>query len=210
MSHANPSISHASSQAARRAGPAVDLRPADRVRVGMIAFLISEAAFFSTLVVAYITYMHQTTTGPTPEEVLKLPLAVGGTICLLASSLTVHMAAGALRGARMGTFYFTLAVTIVLGALFLFLTAVEWRELIFEHHLTISRNLFGTTYFTLVGFHAAHVTVGVILLSAMFGLARLRKVSPANHDPFEVVSWYWHFVDTVWIVVFTVVYVVGR
>jgi cytochrome c oxidase subunit 3 len=210
MSHAGLSSSHTSTSAARRAGPAVDLRPADRVRVGMIAFLISEAAFFSTLVVAYITYMHQTTSGPTPEEVLKLPLAVGGTICLLTSSMTVHLAAGALRGARMGAYYSTLFATIVLGALFLFLTAVEWRELIFEHHLTISRNLFGTTYFTLVGFHAAHVTVGVLLLSVMFGLARFGKVSQANHDPFEVVSWYWHFVDTVWIVVFTVVYIVGR
>jgi cytochrome c oxidase subunit 3/cytochrome o ubiquinol oxidase subunit 3 len=210
MSHASLSSSHDSSQAARRAGPALDLRPQDRVRVGMIAFLISEAAFFSTLVVAYITYMHQPTDGPTPAEVLRLPLAVGGTVCLLVSSVTVHLAAGALRGARMGQFYFTLLVTIVLGALFLYLTGVEWRELIYEHHLTISRNLFGTTYFTLVGFHAAHVTVGVILLSVMFGLARFGKVSQANHDPFEVVSWYWHFVDTVWIVVFMVVYVVGR
>jgi cytochrome c oxidase subunit 3 len=210
MSHGSLSSSHGSTAAARRAGPAVDLRPADRVRVGMIAFLISEAAFFSTLIVAYITYMHQTTTGPTPEEVLKLPLAIGGTICLLASSLTVHVAASALRGARIGTFYFTLFVTIVLGALFLLLTAIEWRELIYEHHLTISRNLFGTTYFTLVGFHGAHVTVGVILLAVMFGMARFGRISSANHDPFEVVSWYWHFVDTVWIVVFTVVYVVGR
>jgi len=210
MSQSIQSPASAAPDTRHGAGLRADLGPADRVRVGMITFLISEAAFFSTLLMAYIMYMGQPMPGPTPAEVLKLPLAVAGTICLLLSSVTVHMAAGALRGARMGAFYLTLAVTIALGAAFLVLTAMEWRELIFEHRLTISRNLFGTTYFTLVGFHAIHVTVGVILLTVMFALAKARQVTQANHDPFEVVSWYWHFVDTVWIAVFTLVYLVGR
>ncbi len=110
----------------------------------------------------------------------------------------------------MQDYYRWLAATIVLGIAFLVGTAAEWRELIFEDGLTISTNLFGTTYFTLVGFHALHVTGGVILLSLMFALAVRHHVSRQHHVGFEVVSWYWHFVDSVWIVVFTVVYLIGR
>ena len=89
-------------------------------------------------------------------------------------------------------------------------TAYEWHELIDRHHLTISRNLFGTTYYTLVGFHALHVTVGVIVMLIVLGLALGRQVTSANRAGVELVSWYWHFVDGVWVVVFTVVYLVGR
>jgi cytochrome c oxidase subunit III len=89
-------------------------------------------------------------------------------------------------------------------------TALEWRELIGTWGLTMSRNLFGTTYFTLVGFHALHVTIGVIVMSVVLGLARRRHITARNQESVEAVSWYWHFVDGVWVVVFTLVYVVGR
>jgi cytochrome c oxidase subunit 3/cytochrome o ubiquinol oxidase subunit 3 len=177
---------------------------------GMAAFLLSEVAFFSTLIVAYLTFMGKDTVGPTPREALSLGLVVCTTFCLLSSSGTIHVAEKALgRGEQMG-FCLWLAATICLGAVFLGGTAYEWRELIERHHLTISRNMFGTTYYTLVGFHAFHVTVGVIVMLVVLSLALRRQVTVQNRGGVELVGWYWHFVDVVWVVVFTVVYVIGR
>ncbi|MBI2825448.1 MAG: heme-copper oxidase subunit III [Planctomycetia bacterium] len=193
-----------------RHAPTFELGAAHSAQVGMVCFLCSEVAFFGTLVVAYITYIGQSTAGPTPAEALSIPLAVANTICLVASSFTAHLAGTAMHRGGLGGFRGWLAATIALGALFLAGTAVEWRSLIFEHGLTIGRNLFGTTYYTLVGFHAAHVTVGVLLLSLMFCLSATAALSRLRTGGFEIVSWYWHFVDTVWIVVFAVVYVFGR
>ena len=102
------------------------------------------------------------------------------------------------------------AAGVAFGAAFLGGTAYEWQELISRHHLTISRNLFGTTYYTLVGLHALHVTGGVTIMAIVLGLALGRQVTSANRAGVGLVSWYWHFVDGVWVVVFTVVYVVGR
>jgi cytochrome c oxidase subunit III len=180
---------------------------------GMIAFLISEAAFFSTLVMVYIVFIGADSRdggrgGPTPE-VLSLGLVVGTTICLLSSSATIHLAERALRQGGEAGFRLWWTITIVLGLLFLAGTAYEWRELIAKG-LTIQRNLFGTTYYTLVGFHGAHVTVGVIVMLIVLGLALCRQVTARTPHGVELVSWYWHFVDGVWVVVFTVVYLVGR
>jgi cytochrome c oxidase subunit 3/cytochrome o ubiquinol oxidase subunit 3 len=182
----------------------------DPHKVGMLTFLLSEVAFFSTLIVAYVCYLGEDRVGPTPAQVLSLPLVIGTTICLLSSSFTVHLAELALRRGSQGIFCVWWAVTIVLGIVFLGGTAYEWYELIFHHGLTIGRNLFGTTYYTLVGFHAAHVTVGVLIMLILLGLALRRQVTAANQVGIEVTSWYWHFVDAVWVVVFTVVYLVGR
>jgi cytochrome c oxidase subunit 3/cytochrome o ubiquinol oxidase subunit 3 len=101
-------------------------------------------------------------------------------------------------------------LTIILGGLFLYGTGREWHRLIYEKGLTISTNLFGTTYYSLVGLHALHVTVGLVMLSIvlMFGLAG--RVGPDQSARVGVLSLYWHFVDSVWVVVFTVVYIVGR
>ncbi len=110
---------------------------------------------------------------------------------------------------RRGTFLGFWGLTILLGVTFLSCTAKEWSELIGHYGLTISRNLFGSSYFTLVGFHAAHVTVGLIVMSIVFALAWRRKISPENTIGVQVVSWYWHFVDAVWVVVFSLVYLIG-
>jgi len=177
---------------------------------GMIAFLASEVAFFSTLIVAYITFLGKDTVGPTPREALSLPLVVGTTFCLLASSATIHRAERMLRRETSEGFLLWWSATIALGVVFLAGTAYEWRELIVRHHLTISRNLFGTTYYTLVGFHGLHVTAGVTVMLIFLGLALRRQVSGGNPLGVELVSWYWHFVDGVWVAVFTVVYLVGR
>jgi cytochrome c oxidase subunit 3/cytochrome o ubiquinol oxidase subunit 3 len=180
----------------------------------MIAFLVSEAAFFSTLVMVYIVFLGADAQpggrgGPTPAEVLSLELVIGTTICLLASSATIHFAERALRRGGETGFRLWWMATIALGIVFLAGTAYEWRELI-RNGLTVQRNLFGTTYYTLVGFHGVHVTAGVIVMLIMLGLALWRQVTPENPHGVELVSWYWHFVDGVWLVVFTVVYLVGR
>ena len=113
-------------------------------------------------------------------------------------------------GAALGGFRLWWALTILLGVIFLAGTAYEWRELIEEKHLTIGRNLFGTTYYTLVGFHAFHVSAGVVALLIVLGLAFRGQVRAGHALGVELVSWYWHFVDGVWIVVFVVVYLLGR
>lgn len=178
-------------------------------RVGMLAFLLSEAAFFSTLIVTYAYFLGKSSSGPTPAEVLSLPLALGSTACLLASSATIHLADRAHRRGRRGFLLFW-GLTIVLGVLFLAATAHEWHGLIYEHGLTLSRNLFGTTFFTLVGFHALHVTAGVVLMLVILALVATGRLAGGNGLGVELVTWYWHFVDGVWVVVFTLVYLIGR
>jgi cytochrome c oxidase subunit 3/cytochrome o ubiquinol oxidase subunit 3 len=177
---------------------------------GMAAFLLSDVALFGTLIAAYVSFLGKDQVGPTPAEALSLPLVLGTTACLLSSSGTIHLAERALRRGSPAGFSRWWAATIVLGLLFLAGTAYEWYGLIVHHHLTISRNLFGTTYYTLVGFHATHVSIGVILMVVVFDLASRRQVTAANGLTVELTAWYWHFVDGVWVVVFTVVYLIGR
>ena len=179
-----------------------------RGKVAMASLIIAESAIFTIFVVAYLFYIGKSLTGPTPGEVLETPIFF--TICLLSSSLTVHFASRALERNNRGVFLGLWSLTILLGGLFLFGTGLEWHRLIYEHGLTISTNLFGTTYYPLVGLHAFHVTAGLIMLSIVliFGLAG--RVGADQFSRIDVLALYWHFVDAVWIVVFTVVYIVGR
>ena len=177
-------------------------------KVGMACLILAESAIFTIFVVAYLFYVGKSLSGPTPREVLETPIFY--TVCLLSSSLTVHFAGKLLERGRRGAFLLLWVLTIVLGALFLYGTGQEWHRLIYEHGLTISTNVFGTTYYSLVGLHAFHVTAGLIMLSIVlfFGLAG--RVGPEQSARVDVLSLYWHFVDAVWVVVFTVVYVLGR
>jgi cytochrome c oxidase subunit III len=179
-----------------------------RGKVAMACLIIAESAIFTIFVVAYLFYLGKSRTGPTPREVLETPIFY--TICLLSSSLTIHFASRFLERGKRGRFLGLWFVTIALGGLFLYGTSQEWHRLIYEHGLTISTNLFGTTYYSLVGLHATHVTVGLILLGvvSLFGLAG--RVGPEQSARVDVLSMYWHFVDAVWVVVFTVVYILGR
>ena len=179
-----------------------------RGTVGMACLIIAEAAIFLIFVVAYIFYIGKSLTGPTPAQVLELPIF--GTVCLLSSSFTVHMAVAALRKANRRSCTLWLAATVLLGGIFLGTTAQEWYHLIHDWGLTIQTNLFGTTYYSLVGLHASHVVVGLILLALTLGFSLAGQVSEHHAEKLEVLSLYWHFVDAVWVVVFTVVYVVGR
>jgi cytochrome c oxidase subunit 3/cytochrome o ubiquinol oxidase subunit 3 len=179
-----------------------------RGRVGMFALIAAESAIFVIFVVAYIFYIGKSLTGPMPKDVLKVPVLY--TICLLSSSLTIHMAVKAVRRGKIAGFRNWWFGTIALGATFLFGTAREWYRLIYEAGLTISTNLFGTTYYSLVGLHGFHVTVGLILLAVVGAFTVPGKVTREHTYRLDVLSLYWHFVDAVWVVVFTVVYVVGR
>lgn len=174
----------------------------------MLGLIAAESAIFTIFVVAYLFYVGKSLTGPTPREVLSVPIFY--TICLLSSSLTVHMAVRALRRGRAGGFKTWWFATIALGAAFLYGTATEWHRLIYNEGLTISTNLFGTTYYSLVGLHGFHVVVGLTALSIVMAFALLGKVGREHADRVDVLSLYWHFVDGVWVVVFTVVYLIGR
>ena len=182
--------------------------PPYRGKVAMACLIIAESAIFTIFVVAYLFYLGKSLTGPTPREVLETPIFF--TICLLSSSLTVHFAGKSLEHGKRGSFLGFWILTIILGGAFLFGTGLEWHRLIYERGLTISTNLFGTTYYSLVGLHAFHVTVGLIMLLIVlvFGLAG--RVGADQARRVDVLALYWHFVDAVWVVVFTVVYIVGR
>ena len=190
------------------AGTPATWKPPYRGKVAMACLIFAESAIFTIFVVAYLFYVGKSLTGPTPREVLETPIFY--TICLLSSSLTIHLAGKLLERGRRGAFLGLWLLTIVLGGLFLYGTGQEWHRLIYEHGLTISTNLFGTTYYSLVGLHASHVVIGLTLLSIVlfFGLAG--RVGPEQSARVDVLSMYWHFVDAVWIVVFTVVYILGR
>ena len=177
-------------------------------QIGMLCLIAAESSIFTIFVVAYIFYIGKSLTGPMPREILEVPIFA--TICLLSSSLTIHAAVGALRKGNLAMFRLLWFITLALGAIFLFKTGSEWQRLIYEKNFTISTNLFGTTYYSLVGLHASHVIVGLVGLLTVFLLAlagRVRQEHVHNVDTFAL---YWHFVDAVWVVVFTVVYIVGR
>jgi len=182
--------------------------PAARGRAGVIGFIVAETSLFAVFVVAYLFYIGKSATGPFPREVLDLPIV--NTVCLLSSSITVALATRALDAGRIARAGVWLLVTIVLGLAFLAGTAHEWRRLIVERGLTIGTNLFGSTFYPLVGLHASHVIVGLVMLTLCVAFAFSGALKVIHAERVELVSWYWHFVDGVWIVVFTVVYLVGR
>jgi cytochrome c oxidase subunit 3/cytochrome o ubiquinol oxidase subunit 3 len=180
----------------------------DRGKVGMACLIIGEAAIFTIFVVAYLFYLGKSATGPQPKDVLDLPIFIS--ICLFASSATITFAVNALRASRIGAFRAWWAATIVLAAIFLGGTALEWKRLIVGKGLTIRTNLFGTTFYSLVGLHAFHVLAGTGMFFVVLGLALAGKVAREHAERTHVLALYWHFVDAVWVVVLTVVYVVGR
>jgi cytochrome c oxidase subunit 3 len=179
-----------------------------RGMVGMTCLVIAESAIFIIFVVAYLYYIGKSLSGPTPRQVLELPIFA--TVCLLSSSITVHFAVHDLRADKVSRSKAWLAATILLGGIFIGMTAYEWYDLIYHYGLTIRTNLFGTTFYSLVGLHASHVIAGLTMLTVAL-IAGLRGALTVHHaERLEVLSIYWHFVDAVWVVVFTVVYILGR
>ncbi|MEE3325900.1 MAG: heme-copper oxidase subunit III [Myxococcota bacterium] len=191
---------------ASKAISADDWKLPNRGRVGMLCLILTESAFFAIFVVAHLFYMGKNLNGPFATEVLEMPYLAS--LCLFVSSATITVAIRGLRAGSRALFNGLWLATIALGVGFLIFTAVEWYGLIYEDGMTIRTNLLGTTFYSLVGFHAAHVTLGVIMLTGVFIFSLTGFVPVEEAERVEVLSWYWHFVDAVWVVVLTVVYVI--
>ncbi len=187
--------------------PEIRWTPSARGRLGMYCLIAAEAAIFTIFVVAYLFYVGKSPSGKT-QQVLHVPILF--TICLLSSSLTIHLAVRYLKNGKLGVFTLCWLLTVALGAAFLVGTAVEWRHLIYVEGLTIQTNLFGTTYYSLVGLHAFHVVMGLLGLCTVLLLTLHGSVKREHAEHVDVLALYWHFVDTVWVVVFLVVFVIGR
>jgi cytochrome c oxidase subunit III len=185
----------------------LDWRLPSKGLVGMWCLIAAEAAIFSIFLVAYIFYIGKSIAGPLPKDVLHPPIFYS--VCLLSSSLTIHIALRRITAGEIGAFARWWLATILLGGTFLFGTAREWNELIFHDGLTITTNLFGTTYYSLVGLHAFHVTAGLLAMTIVALFCFTAKLGRQHAERLEILSMYWHFVDVIWIVVFTVVYVIG-
>jgi cytochrome c oxidase subunit 3 len=176
--------------------------------VGMLSLIAAESAMFTIFVVAYLYYVGKSLGGPTPNDVLRVPIF--DSICLFSSSLTIRLAERAIEQGELGRFRRWLLLTIALGVVFITGTAREWVRLIYVEGLTISTNLFGTTFYSLVGLHAFHVVVGLTGLSIIMAFALLGFVRQEHAKRVGVFAMYWHFVDAIWAVVLPVVYVIGR
>lgn len=176
--------------------------------IAMVCLVIAECSIFTIFVVAYLYYLGKDLAGPTPKQILELPIL--NTVCILSSSATMTLAVRSLRKGDTKRFSFWWLVTIALGAYFLLGTAHEWQRLIHDKGFTIQTNLFGTTFYSLVGLHASHVVIGLIALLTVMAFAITGLVKREHAGRVFVLALYWHFVDLVWIFVFIVVYVIGR
>ncbi len=179
-----------------------------RGHVGMYCLIIGESAIFTIFVVAYIFYIGKSLYGPTPQQVLEVPIF--NTICLLSSSVTIWLSERSIEHGNMPVFRLWWALTAALGIIFLIGTGMEWHTLIYHYGLTIHTNLFGTTFYSLVGLHATHVVVGLTMLLLVLIFSLTGHLRQEHSERVQVLALYWHFVDAVWVVVFTVVYIVGR
>lgn len=194
------------SAATSTAGPAEWKLPSAR-KVAVVSLILTESSLFTIFLVAYLFYMGKSLNPPYPKDVLEFPLLA--TAALLSSSLTIVFSERALHRGSKAWFHLWWAVTILLGTYFLWFTGTEWHHLIFHEHLTLATNVFGSTFYSLVGLHASHVVIGLFLLSLVLILSLLGKIPGDHTEHIEMISWYWHFVDAIWVVVVTVVYVIS-
>jgi len=180
----------------------------ERGKIGVGLFILSELNFFLLLIVAYVYYHAYPGQGPTAATALNTTRTAIFSFALFSSSATIWMASRAGRRGDNGGLKMWLAITIALGVLFMVGQATEYYDLI-SSGIGVNRNLFATTFFTLTGFHGLHVIMGLVALSITLVLAQAGKLHEETRDGFGAVEWYWHFVDGVWVVVFTVVYLWG-
>ena len=172
------------------------------------AFLGSDCMFFGSFIATYLIYQGKSKTGPFPEDVFSIPVTSISTFVLLMSSMSMVLAYAALTRGNVKTFRVWIFATAILGMTFLAFQVFEFRDFV-HAGLTPRTNLFGTTFFTLTGFHGAHVTIGVIWLLSLGFHSFKGGVTPETHLDVDLAALYWHFVDVVWIIIFTVVYLFG-
>jgi len=179
----------------------------DNRKLLMWLFLSSDCLFFGSLIAAYLLYRDRSVVGPYPEDVFDIPFTSVSAFVLLMSSVSMVLALAAIqKGDRRGL-QIWLFTTAILGVLFISGQAYEFTE--FNHEgVSLSRNLFGTTFFVLTGFHGAHVTIGVLILLSLFAMTLRGKITQADSLNVELAGLYWHFVDIVWIIIFTLIYLI--
>ncbi len=176
-------------------------------KLAMWVFLGSECLLFGALIATYLVYRGRSVDGPTPQDVFDIPFTSASSFVLLLSSLTMVLALSACRRGDNRRTRVWLVTTALLGGTFLAGQVYEFTTFIREG-LTIKTNLFGSSFFVLTGFHGVHVTLGVLFLLAIANLSKRGKVTQANAEVVEIAGLYWHFVDVVWIVIFTVIYLI--
>jgi heme/copper-type cytochrome/quinol oxidase subunit 3 len=179
----------------------------DNRKLLMWLFLGSECLFFGSLIAAYLLYRDRSVTGPYPGDLFDIPFTSVSAFVLLMSSVSMVLALAAIQRGNVRGMQIWLFTTAMLGLLFLSGQAFEFTE--FNHHgLSLSTNLFGTTFFVLTGFHGAHVTIGVLILLSLFTVSLQGRIQQKDSLNIELAGLYWHFVDIVWIVIFTLVYLI--
>ena len=174
----------------------------------MWVFLGSDCLFFGSLIATYMVYRGQSLTGPYPVDIIDIPITTISTFVLLCSSFAMVQALSATHNNDQRGIKIWLLATALLGAIFIGFQVYEFN-LFKNEGLTLGQNLFGATFFTLTGFHGAHVTLGIIWLVALWILSFKGRIRPDTALDVEICGLYWHFVDIVWIVIFTLLYLIG-
>ena len=187
--------------------PNMGITGIDHRKLGMWAFLGSDCMFFGSLIGTYLSYKGKSLSGPTPHEIFNIPLTSISAFVLLMSSVWMVLALNYLRLNNMKWAKFWILMTALFGAWFVGNQVFEFNQFV-EEGLTLSTSLFGSSFFTLTGFHGAHVSLGVVWLLSLWALAWMGKLGPADYIKLEIAGLYWHFVDIVWIAIFTLVYLI--
>ena len=177
------------------------------VKLAMWLFLSSECLLFGALIATYVLYRGASQSPPYPSDVFDIPYTSVSSFVLLASSLTMVLAVDAAHRRDHGRMRVWLLATAMLGMTFVGGQVYEFTTF-FREGLTLSGNLFGTTFYVLTGFHGVHVTVGIMMLLSLVALSYWDKLGDDPGFTVEMIGLYWHFVDIVWIVIFTVVYLI--
>lgn len=179
----------------------------DNRKLLMWLFLGSECLFFGSLIAAYLLYRDRSVTGPYPSDLFDIPFTSVSAFVLLMSSVSMVLALAAIQRGNIRSMQVWLFTTAILGVLFVSGQAYEFT-VFHREGLSLSQNLFGTTFFVLTGFHGAHVTVGVLVLLSLFAMSLRGKLTQEKSLNVELAGLYWHFVDIVWIVIFALVYLI--
>src|SRR6478672_6897128 len=175
---------------------------------GMVFFLASEAFFFANLIAAYLYLRVEHGASYLEKEKLNVPLAAVNTVILVSSSFVLMWALGGLRRGNNRRLAIGIALTALLGLIFLGVQGYEYMALVGEG-LTVSSSIFGSAFFTLTGFHFAHVSFGVLLLLVCFFRSTRGHFTEGHHFGLTATEMYWHFVDVVWVILFLTVYIIA-
>lgn len=178
-------------------------------KMGMWIFLASDCLLFGAFISAYLLYNGRAQSGPTPEDVINIPFTSTSTFVLLMSSLTMVLAVSAAHRGDQRRLRLWLVATAILGASFIAGQVFEFTTM-YHEGLGYTTNIFGSSFYSLTGFHGVHVTIGIILLLILLGMSLRGRLPVMKAEVVEVIGLYWHFVDVVWIVIFTVVYLIHK